>query len=75
VPGNPDIQPTFAKNRKGGWNFNCFPLDYWAKHGFRATTFSWRSGLPDTILEGDHPWTIPPKFGLKMPSGFRGEYF
>jgi hypothetical protein len=35
----------------------------------------WRSGLPDTILEGDHPRTIPPKFGLKWPSGFRGEYF
>jgi hypothetical protein len=34
-----------------------------------------RSGLPDTILEGDHPRTIPPKFGLKWPSGFRGEYF
>ena len=35
----------------------------------------WRSGLPDTILEGDRPRTIPPKFGLKWPSGFRGEYF
>ena len=35
----------------------------------------WRSGLPDTILEGDHLRTIPPKFGLKWPSGFRGEYF
>jgi hypothetical protein len=35
----------------------------------------WRSGLPDTILEGDHQRTIPPKFGLKWPSGFRGEYF
>jgi hypothetical protein len=34
----------------------------------------WRSGLPDTILEGDHPRTIPPKFGLKWTSGFRGEY-
>ena len=28
VSGNPDIQPTWplAKNRKGGWNFNFFPL-------------------------------------------------
>jgi hypothetical protein len=34
----------------------------------------WRSGPPDTILEGDHQRTIPPKFGLKWPSGFRGEY-
>jgi len=31
--------------------------------------------MPDTILEGDHPRTIPSKFGLKWPSGFRGEYF
>jgi hypothetical protein len=37
--------------------------------------FGWRSGLPDTILEGDRPRTIPPKFGLKWPGGFRGEYF
>jgi hypothetical protein len=35
----------------------------------------WRLGLPDTILEGDHQRTIPPKFGLKWPSGFRVEYF
>jgi hypothetical protein len=27
--------------------------------------------MPDTILEG----TIPPKFGHKWLSGFRGEYF
>jgi hypothetical protein len=24
----------------------------------------WRLGLPDTILEGDHPRTIPPKLVL-----------
>ena len=35
----------------------------------------WRSGLSDTFLEGDYPRTIPPKFGLKWPSGFREEYF
>jgi hypothetical protein len=35
----------------------------------------WRSGLPDIFSEGDHQRTIPPKFGLKWPSGFRGEYF
>ena len=35
----------------------------------------WRLGLSDTILEGDHPWTIPPKFDLNWPNGFRGEYF
>ena len=35
----------------------------------------WRSGLSDTILEGDHPQTISPKFGLKWPSGFRENIF
>ena len=35
----------------------------------------WRSGLLDTILEGDYPRTIPPKFGLNWSSGFRGEDF
>ena len=30
----------------------------------------WKSGSPDTILEGSHPRTIPPKFGCNWPSGF-----
>jgi hypothetical protein len=30
-------------------------------------------GLPDTILKGDHPRTIPDKFALFWFSGFRGE--
>jgi hypothetical protein len=30
----------------------------------------WKSGSPDTILEGGHPRTIPPKFGCNWPSGF-----
>ena len=30
------------------------------------------SRLSDTILKGDHPRTIPPKFGSNWPSGFRG---
>jgi hypothetical protein len=30
-------------------------------------------GLADTILKGDHPRTIPAKFGLIWFSGFRGE--
>jgi hypothetical protein len=33
----------------------------------------WKSASPDTILEGDHPRTIPPKFGCNWPSGFWGE--
>ena len=32
----------------------------------------WKSGSPDTILEGGHPRTIPPKFGSNWPCGFRG---
>ena len=35
----------------------------------------WKSGSPDTILEGSHPRTIPPKFGCNWPSGFWGEDF
>ena len=35
----------------------------------------WRPGLPDTILEGDHPRTIPPEYGLNWPSGCRWEDF
>jgi hypothetical protein len=34
----------------------------------------WRSGLPDSIFEGDHPRTIPPKFGRQWPSGFREDF-
>ena len=30
----------------------------------------WKSGSPDTILEGGHPRAIPPKFGCNWPSGF-----
>jgi hypothetical protein len=29
----------------------------------------WKSGSPDTFLEGGHPRTIPPKFGCNWPSG------
>ena len=30
-------------------------------------------GLSDTILKGDHPKIISPKFGLIWFNGFRGE--
>jgi hypothetical protein len=33
----------------------------------------WRAGLSDTILKGNHPGTIPARFGLIWFSGFRGE--
>ena len=32
-----------------------------------------KSESPDTILEGGHPRTIPPKFGCNWPSGFSEE--
>ena len=31
----------------------------------------WRAGSSDTILKGDHPRTIPPKFGPNWSSSFR----
>jgi hypothetical protein len=33
----------------------------------------WRVGLSDTIFKGNHPGTIPARFGLIWFSGFRGE--
>jgi hypothetical protein len=36
-----------------------------------SSHFEWRAGLSDTILKGDHPRTIPAKFGLIWFSGFR----
>jgi hypothetical protein len=36
---------------------------------------SWRAELSDTILKGTHPGTIPARFGLIWPIGFRGEDF
>jgi hypothetical protein len=30
----------------------------------------WKSGSPDTILEGGHPRIIPQKFGCNWPGGF-----
>jgi hypothetical protein len=32
-----------------------------------------RAGLSDSILKGNHPGTIPARFGLIWFSGFRGE--
>jgi hypothetical protein len=34
----------------------------------------WKSGSPDTILEGDHPRIISAKIGWDWPSSFRGEF-
>ena len=38
-----------------------------------SSQFEWRVGLSDTLLKGDHPRTIPPRFALIWFSGFRGE--
>jgi hypothetical protein len=38
-----------------------------------STHLEWRAGLSDTILKGNHPGTIPARFGLIWFSGFRGE--
>ena len=35
----------------------------------------WTSGPTNTILNGDHPRTIPSKFGPNWPSSFRREDF
>ena len=36
-----------------------------------SSHLEWRAGLSDTILKGNHPGTIPAKFGLIWFSGFR----
>jgi hypothetical protein len=40
---------------------------------FYSGILEWRAGLSDTILKGNHPGTIPARFGLIWFSGFRGE--
>jgi hypothetical protein len=58
-------------------SFNC---SYMARSSLTyITVFSnsshleWRVGLSDTILKGNHPGTIPARFGLIWLGGFRGE--
>jgi hypothetical protein len=38
-----------------------------------SSHLEWRAWLSDTILKGNHPRTIPAKFGLIWFSGIRGE--
>jgi hypothetical protein len=38
-----------------------------------SSHLEWREGLSDTILKGNHPGTIPARFGFIWFSGFRGE--
>ena len=39
----------------------------------RGGHLGWRAGSSDTTFKGDHPRTIPAKFGPNWLSGFRGE--
>jgi hypothetical protein len=39
-----------------------------------SSHLEWRAGLSNTILKGDHPRTIPARFGVIWFSGFRGKY-
>jgi hypothetical protein len=38
-----------------------------------SSHLEWRVGLSDTNLKGNHPGSIPARFGLIWFSGFRGE--
>jgi hypothetical protein len=38
-----------------------------------SSNLEWRAGLLNTILKGNHPGTMPARFGLIWFSGFRGE--
>jgi hypothetical protein len=38
-----------------------------------SSHLEWRAGLSDINLKGNHPGTIPARFGLIWFSGFRGE--
>jgi hypothetical protein len=53
-------------------NFELLPIltDYANKKGGMNGHLGWKSGSPDTILEGGHPRIIPQKFGCNWPSGF-----
>ena len=53
------------------YNWNI--VESGVKHHQTIFYLGQKSESPDTILEGGHPRTIPPKFGLNWPSGFWGE--
>jgi hypothetical protein len=44
----------------------------WVSIFSNSSNLEWRAGLLDTILKGNHPGTIPARFGLIWFSGFRG---
>jgi hypothetical protein len=72
-----DLQPTWSlllKIKNGDEIKKIFNSETTGPIGNTLCLVLW-SGLSDTFLEGDYPRTIPPKFGLKWPSGFRGKYF
>ena len=55
---------------------NIFPIGSYVKTmSVDVGRLGWRAGSSDTILQGDHPRTIPLKFGTNRPSSFREEDF
>jgi hypothetical protein len=66
-----------AKNRKKGDEILivhcCFSIIEEISIFSNSSHLEWRAGLSDTILKGNHPGTIPVRFGLIWFSGFRGE--
>jgi hypothetical protein len=52
-----------------GWT----PLKIVSGDPDNSSHLEWRAGLSDTILKGNHPGTIPARFGLIWFNSFRGE--
>ena len=69
------IPPKFGPNRPSSFSEKKIFKELFAKFSIfsRGGHLGWWAGSSDTILKGDHPRTIPAKFGLNWPSGFRGE--
>ena len=56
--------------------FKHFPIGYYVKSiSADVGSVGWQVGSSDKILKGEHPMTIPTKFGPNWPSSFRGEDF
>ena len=56
--------------------FIVFPIGSYVKTmSADGGHLGWTLGPTDTILKGDHPRTIPPKFGPNWPSSFREKIF
>ena len=71
----------FGPNRPSSFReafLNIFPIGsymYVKTMSVDVGRIGWWVGSSDTILKGDHPRTIPLKFGPNTPSSFREEEF